>query len=155
MEKGTVSLQVSRLIQYGLQRGLIAPEDQAYAANRMLALLGLREYGPQPVEEELHTPAEPLEILCQYAAQEGIIDPDTQDARDQFDTELMNCLMPRDVYKRQILYHGIRGGVCHRVRPAEKKASPIYSEFAQRQSGSLGFGSHFFLSLGKLGRISP
>ena len=95
MEKGTVSLQVSRLIQYGLQRGLIAPEDQAYAANRMLALLGLREYGPQPVEEELHTPAEPLEILCQYAAQEGIIDPDTQDARDQFDTELMNCMMPR------------------------------------------------------------
>ena len=95
MEKGTVSLQVSRLIQYGLQRGLIAPEDQAYAANRMLALLGLREYGPQPVEEKLHTPAEPLEILCQYAAQEGIIDPDTQDARDQFDTELMNCLMPR------------------------------------------------------------
>ena len=59
MEKGTVSLQVSRLIQYGLQRGLIAPEDQAYAANRMLALLGLREYGPQPVEEKLHTPAEP------------------------------------------------------------------------------------------------
>ena len=95
MEKGTVSLQVSRLIQYGLQRDLIAPEDQAYAANRMLALLGLREYDPQPVEEELHTPAEPLEILCQYAAQEGIIDPDTQDARDQFDTELMNCLMPR------------------------------------------------------------
>ena len=47
------------------------------------------------MEEELHTPAEPLEILCQYAAQEGIIDPDTQDARDQFDTELMNCLMPR------------------------------------------------------------
>ena len=95
MEKGTLSLQISRLIQYGLQRGLIAPEDQAYAANRMLALLGLREYDPQPVEEELHTPVEPLEILCQYAAQEGIIDPDTQDARDQFDTELMNCLMPR------------------------------------------------------------
>ena len=90
-----MSLQISRLIQYGLQRGLIAPEDQAYAANRMLALLGLREYDPQPVEEELHTPVEPLEILCQYAAQEGIIDPDTQDARDQFDTELMNCLMPR------------------------------------------------------------
>ena len=64
MEKGTLCLQISRLIQYGLQRGLIAPEDQAYAANRMLALLGLREYDPQPVEEELHTPVEPLEILC-------------------------------------------------------------------------------------------
>ncbi|MGI6254834.1 MAG: UDP-glucose--hexose-1-phosphate uridylyltransferase [Acutalibacter sp.] len=93
MEK--LSLQISRLINYGLQRGLIAQEDQAYAANRMLALLGLREYEPQPVEEELHTPVEPLEALCQYAAEQGLIDPDTRDGRDQFDTELMNCLMPR------------------------------------------------------------
>ncbi len=95
MEMEKLSLQISRLVNYGLQRGLIAQEDRAYAANRMLALLGLREFVPQPVEEELHTPVEPLEILCQYAAEQGVIDPDTRDGRDQFDTELMNCLMPR------------------------------------------------------------
>ena len=95
MEMEKLSLQISRLANYGLQRGLIAQEDKAYAANRMLALLGLREFEPQPVEEELHTPVEPLEALCQYAAEQGIIDPDTRDGRDQFDTELMNCLMPR------------------------------------------------------------
>lgn len=95
MEMEKLSLQISRLVNYGLQRGLIAQEDKAYAANRMLALLGLREFEPQPVEEELHTPVEPLEALCQYAAEQGIIDPDTRDGRDQFDTELMNCLMPR------------------------------------------------------------
>ena len=88
-------LEISRLLEYGLQRGLIAPEDKAYAANRMLALLGLREFEPQPVEEELHTPVEPLERLCQFAAEAGLIEPDTRDGRDQFDTELMNCLMPR------------------------------------------------------------
>lgn len=95
MEMEKLSLQISRLVNYGLQRGLITQEDKAYAANRMLALLGLREFEPQPVEEELHTPVEPLEALCQYAAEQGIIDPDTRDGRDQFDTELMNCLMPR------------------------------------------------------------
>ena len=95
MEMEKLSLQISRLVNYGLQRGLIAQEDKAYAANRMLALLGLREFEPQPVEDELHTPVEPLEALCQYAAEQGIIDPDTRDGRDQFDTELMNCLMPR------------------------------------------------------------
>ena len=95
MEMEKLSLQISRLVNYGLQRGLIAQEDKAYAANRMLALLGLREFEPQPVEEELHTPVDPLEALCQYAAEQGIIDPDTRDGRDQFDTELMNCLMPR------------------------------------------------------------
>ena len=95
MEKTNTNVEISRLLEYGLQRGLIAPEDKAYAANRMLALLGLREFEPQPVEEELHTPVEPLERLCQFAAEAGLIDPDTRDVRDQFDTELMNCLMPR------------------------------------------------------------
>lgn len=95
MEKTNTNVEISRLLEYGLQRGLIAPEDKAYAANRMLALLGLREFEPQPVEEELHTPVEPLERLCQFAAEAGLIDPDTRDGRDQFDTELMNCLMPR------------------------------------------------------------
>ncbi len=95
MERTNTNMEISRLLEYGLQRGLIAPEDKAYAANRMLALLGLREFEPQPVEEELHTPVEPLERLCQFAAEAGLIDPDTRDGRDQFDTELMNCLMPR------------------------------------------------------------
>ncbi|MFR7483790.1 MAG: UDP-glucose--hexose-1-phosphate uridylyltransferase [Acutalibacter sp.] len=95
MEKPNTNMEISRLLEYGLQRGLIAPEDKAYAANRMLALLGLQEFEPQPVEEELHTPVEPLERLCQFAAEAGLIDPDTRDGRDQFDTELMNCLMPR------------------------------------------------------------
>ena len=95
MEKPNTNMEISRLLEYGLQRGLIAPEDKAYAANRMLAQLHLREFTPQAVEEELPYPAEPLEALCEYAAQAGLIDPDTQDARDQFDTELMNCLMPR------------------------------------------------------------
>ena len=95
MEKTNTNVEISRLLEYGLQRGLIALEDKAYAANRMLALLGLREFEPQPVEEELHTPVEPLERLCQFAAEAGLIEPDTRDGRDQFDTELMNCLMPR------------------------------------------------------------
>ena len=95
MKTETVSREICRLLHYGRQRGLLGQEDAAYAANRMLALLGLGEFAPQPVEEELHTPAEPLGALCQYAAEKGLIDPDTQDARDQFDTELMNCLMPR------------------------------------------------------------
>ena len=95
MEMEKLSFEISRLLHYGLQRGLIALEDAAYAANRMLAQLHLREFTPQAVEEELPYPAEPLAALCEYAAQAGLIDPDTQDARDQFDTELMNCLMPR------------------------------------------------------------
>ena len=95
VEQVNVNVEISRLLKYGLQQGLLAPEDETYAANRILALLGVGEFQPQPVEEELPHPAQPLEALCDWAAERGLLSPDTQDARDQFDTELMNCLMPR------------------------------------------------------------
>ena len=95
MENIDLSLEISRLLHYGLQQGLLEKEDLFYSANRMLALLGAREFTPQPVEEELPYPAEPLERVCDWAAQQGLLDPDTRDARDQLDTEVMNCMMPR------------------------------------------------------------
>ena len=58
-------------------------------------MLGAREFTPQPVEETLPYPREPLERICDWAAEQGLLDPDTRDARDQLDTEVMNCLMPR------------------------------------------------------------
>ena len=95
MENIDLSLEISRLLHYGLQQGLLEKEDLSYSANRMLALLGAREFTSQPVEEELPYPAEPLERVCDWAAQQGLLDPDTRDARDQLDTEVMNCMMPR------------------------------------------------------------
>ena len=95
MENIDLSLEINRLLHYGLQQGLLEKEDLFYSANRMLALLGAREFTPQPVEEELPYPAEPLERVCDWAAQQGLLDPDTRDARDQLDTEVMNCMMPR------------------------------------------------------------
>ena len=81
---GTVdlSLEISRLLCYGLQKGLLAPEDAAYSANRILALLGISEFEWKPVEEKLRFPAEPLERICDWAAEQSLIDPDTLDGRD-------------------------------------------------------------------------
>lgn len=90
-----VSREISRLVRYGLQKGLLAPADEAYAVNRLLAVLGAASFEKQEVEETLPYPAEPLERLCDHAAEQGLLSPDTRDARDQLDTELMNCLMPR------------------------------------------------------------
>ena len=94
MEAVDVSLELTRLIRYGLEKGLLEPEDRTYALNRMLALLGCNEYEPKE-GAPIRYPAEALEPLCAWAAQQGRFSPDTQDARDQFDTELMNCMMPR------------------------------------------------------------
>ena len=94
-ENINLDLEISRLVEYGVRRQLIAPEDRAWAANRLIARLGVRSFAPVAVEEDLRYPAEPLENLCSWAAEQGLIDPDTRDGRDQFDTELMACLTPR------------------------------------------------------------
>lgn len=90
-----VNWEISCLIQYGLQKGLLAPEDRSYAANRLLALLGLSAYEERKVSETLPYPAQPLSRLCDWAVEQGLLQPDTIDARDRLDTEMMNCLMPR------------------------------------------------------------
>lgn len=90
-----ISREISRLIGYGLQKGLLQKEDMFYCANRILALLGAGEVAFCEVKEELESPAEPLKALCDWAAGEGKIQPDTQDRRDLFDTEIMACLTPR------------------------------------------------------------
>lgn len=94
-ESVNLDLEISRLLEYAVRHGLIAQEDRAWAANRLIAQLGVRSFTPVAVEESLRYPAEPLENLCSWAAEQGLIDPDTRDGRDQFDTELMACLTPR------------------------------------------------------------
>lgn len=90
MEQIDASREINRLIHYGLQRGLLREEDRAYAVNRILALLHLREFTPQTIDETLPYPAEPLERLCELAAPQ-----ESRDAKDGLCAELMNCLLPR------------------------------------------------------------
>lgn len=90
MEQIDASREINRLIHYGLQRELLREEDRAYAVNRILALLHLREFTPQAIDETLPYPAEPLERLCELAAPQ-----ESRDAKDGLCAELMNCLLPR------------------------------------------------------------
>lgn len=90
-----LNLTISRLLSYALDRGLITPLDTAYAANRILAMLGEANFSPVKIDEKFHTPAEILEDLCRFAMGKGLLEEGNKDAQDQFDTELMACLTPR------------------------------------------------------------
>lgn len=90
-----VNRQISRLIHYGLQKKLIEKDDIFYTANRLLYLLKAADFEWVPIDECLPYPAEILSSLCDYAVQTGALQEDHLDGRDRFDTELMNCLMPR------------------------------------------------------------
>ena len=86
--------EISRLLHFARQKGLIAPEDEVYAANRLLDVLHVEEYVPEEVDETLETATPILECMLDYAAEKGLIEG-TTDERDLFDTRIMDCVMPR------------------------------------------------------------
>ena len=86
--------EISRLLHFARQKGLIAPEDEVYAANRLLDVLHVEDYAPEDVDETLETAAPILEWMLDYAAEKGLIEG-TTDERDLFDTRIMDCVMPR------------------------------------------------------------
>ena len=86
---------LSSLLNYGEARGLLAPEDRVYTANRLLALLGGGDFEDQPEAPMPRYAAQVLDKLCDLAAERGLLDGDSVDQRDRFDTELMACLTPR------------------------------------------------------------
>lgn len=89
--------EIACLAKYALQKGLIEKADESYSINRVLALLKLSDYQPPEniEDEDFEDPSEMLEKMCDYASQNGLLEDDTQEMRDLFDTEVMNCFMPR------------------------------------------------------------
>ena len=90
-----INKRIAQLINYGITRGLIEPEDQYWARNGILAVLGLDSY-QQPEElPEYEAPLEEiLKDLLDDAEARGVI-PGGITSRDLMDTKLMAFLTPR------------------------------------------------------------
>ena len=89
-----INHELNRLINFALQKKLIHEEDKIYASNMLLGLLKINEFEPEEINEELETASPILENLLDYAVSQNLIE-DTITERDLFDTNIMNCLMPR------------------------------------------------------------
>lgn len=87
---------IEKLVAYGVETGLVPPEDVVYTTNRLLELFGMDEppeYGADGIgTEELEVL---LGRLCNHALEKGLIPDDTVTYRDLFDTKVMDLLMPR------------------------------------------------------------
>lgn len=89
-----INVEINRLLNFGVQKGLLQAEDMYYAANRLVDVLQVKEFLPEAVDEKLETAVPVLDNLLDYAAEQGIIE-NTINERDLFDTRIMDCLMPR------------------------------------------------------------
>lgn len=112
-------IYIKKLVQYGLDTGLVAPEDEIYTLNRLLELYGMDE--PDECDtiisdektcgytscEDINAKQENmagnaqesleeiLSALLDFAYEKGLIAENTVGYRDLFDTKLMGLLMSR------------------------------------------------------------
>ena len=93
--KEMINKRITQLINYGITRGLIEPEDQYWARNGILAVLGLDSYEqPEELLEHEAPLEEILKDLLDDAEARGVI-PGGVTSRDLMDTKLMAFLTPR------------------------------------------------------------
>ena len=85
---------IETLLEYAIEQQLMEPSDRIYARNRILACLKEEDYTPTDQRVSYHYVSELLQMLCDIAVKKGILE-DTLRNRDAFDSQLMNCFMPR------------------------------------------------------------
>jgi UDPglucose--hexose-1-phosphate uridylyltransferase len=96
---------ITKLVQYGLETGLITEEDAIYTANRLLELLKLDTLSDEAEAAILSYQTGDAAIvaqlegilgaICDYAYEQGILEENTVGYRDLFDTKVMSLLVAR------------------------------------------------------------
>ena len=89
-----INKSIKKLVNYGVECGLIEQSDVVYTTNRILEILQLDEY-TEPAEGcECDSLEETLREILDFAASKGLIGDDIT-SRDLFDTKVMSALVPR------------------------------------------------------------
>ena len=92
-----IQTNIKKLVQYGLQTGLIEEADKIYTTNRLLELFQLDEL--EDCDEAVSMTVDELENvlseMMDYAYEKGIMTENSIVYRDLFDTKIMSMLVPR------------------------------------------------------------
>ena len=89
-----LSKNIKKLVQYGINTGLLPECERTYAANLLLEAFHEDDYEDTDIAGEDICLESVLKNLLDEACERGIVE-DSVVYRDLFDTKLMNCLMPR------------------------------------------------------------
>ena len=108
------------LVNYAVERGLIAQEDKTYAFNRLMEQMNLDSVG---AGEAFSAPLnEILDALCDDACRRGLIENNIV-SRDLFDTKLMGVLTP--------FPHEVRRKFSDLYAQSPESATAWYYQFSQ------------------------
>lgn len=88
---------LEQLVQHAITLEMIQPEDEIYARNQVMSLLGLTDF-PEPQKigfwQELNDIPDLLDILILFAVQNSIIE-DLLDEKEILSSKIMNVLLPK------------------------------------------------------------
>ena len=92
-----IQKNIRKLVQYGLQTGLITEADKIYTTNRLLELFRLDELEEDDADVTMSTDEleDVLAGMMDYAYEQGIMTENSIVYRDLFDTKIMSMLVPR------------------------------------------------------------
>ncbi|TDL32939.1 UDP-glucose--hexose-1-phosphate uridylyltransferase [Jeotgalibacillus sp. S-D1] len=92
----SISIEIERLIQFGLQQQMIEQADTDYVRNKLLNLLHLDEPAETAAPyEELDYPVEILDNILNWATDSEELKITTIHERDQLDAAIMDCFLKR------------------------------------------------------------
>lgn len=89
-----LNAEIKKLVQYGINTGLLPECEKIYATNLLLDLFHEDSFEDCEIDEEQIELEEVLKNLLDEAVNRQIIE-DSIGYRDLFDTKMMNCLVPR------------------------------------------------------------
>lgn len=86
--------EINKLIQFALDHKMITKDEVYYSVNLLINLLKEDSFEYEQINEYYFLATEILENILDKAVAKGLIE-DNITSRDLFDTEIMNCIMPR------------------------------------------------------------
>lgn len=90
-----ISESIQKLIQYGLDTGLICKEDVIYTTNQLIELFQIDDYNPSSTIQSPVDLESTLGELLDYAYEVGILKDNSVVYRDLLDTKIMGYLVPK------------------------------------------------------------
>lgn len=87
--------EITKLVEYGLQKKLIKSEDKTFMINQYLEIFHLDEYEEQDISSEEIVLENILKNLTDAAYERNIIESDDIVTKDLFDTKLMGVMVAR------------------------------------------------------------
>jgi UDPglucose--hexose-1-phosphate uridylyltransferase len=104
-----INLRINQLISYGINNGLLTEDDTFYAVNRILKLLNLNSFIKIAEFEEISFLAIMKDIL-DYSLENHILESNTITARDAFEAQIVDCLLPRPSELNRTFYQKYKTG---------------------------------------------